>query len=61
MITNLIVISSLIFACAFLIIWGIRQDLREEIERPKHRFQDLGREYDRQCHQTEANEENRHA
>lgn len=50
MISNLIVILSMVFAGAFFLAWLLRGDLREQIEQPKHRFQDRVLQYDRQCH-----------
>lgn len=48
MISTLIVIASVVLAAAFSLAWLVRRDLREQIERPKHEFQDQLREYDRQ-------------
>ena len=50
MISNLIVILSMVFAAAFFIAWLLRRDLRERIERPKHQFQDQLLRYDQKCH-----------
>lgn len=50
MISNLIVILSMVFAGAFFLAWLLRRDVREQIEQPKHRFQDRVLQYDRQCH-----------
>ena len=46
MITDVIVLVSVGFALVFVVAWGLRPDLREWIERPKHRFQDAARRYD---------------
>jgi hypothetical protein len=50
MITNFIVISSLVLALGFTIAWLARADLRRRIEGPKHFFQQRLQQYDRQCH-----------
>lgn len=50
MISNLIVILSMVFAGAFTLTWLARQDLREQVERPKYHFQDRVSRYDHQCH-----------
>lgn len=47
MITDLIVVASLVFTVAFVAAWAALPGLREWIERPKYRFQDAVREYDR--------------
>ena len=47
MITDLIVVTSVVFTVAFVAAWWMRPDLRAWIERPKHRFQDAVRGYDR--------------
>lgn len=49
MITNIIVVSSLALAAAFVVVWLVRSDVRERVERPKHRFLDRIERYDRQC------------
>ena len=61
MITNIIVISSLVFAAAFFLVWLLRSDLREQIERPKYRFQDQLRDYDQQCEHAGSKEDSPHA
>lgn len=48
MMTNLIVFGSLAVALVYFITWIIRRDFREQIERPKHRFQDQVENYDSQ-------------
>ena len=58
MISNLIVILSMVFAGAFFLAWLLRRDLREQIEQPKHGFQDRVLEYDRQCHRHGVKEGN---
>lgn len=61
MISNLIVLLSLVFAGAYALAWLLRRDLRERIERPKHRFQDRLSQYDRQCHDAAEDEDISHA
>ena len=48
MITNVIVIASLFLALAYFLIWLVRSDFREQIERPKHQFQNQLKEYEHQ-------------
>lgn len=47
MITDIIVLASVVFTVAFVAAWMVSPGLRAWIERPKHRFQDALREYDR--------------
>lgn len=47
MITDIIVYLSLALTAAFVIAWAIRPDLREWIERPKYRFLENVRRYDK--------------
>jgi len=49
MISAIVIVSSLVLAIAFLAAWALRPDLREEIELPKHWFQDQLRRYDQRC------------
>ena len=46
MITDLIVLASVLFTVAFLVAWGLSPGLRSWLERPKHRFHDLSQDYD---------------
>ncbi|MGA1742601.1 MAG: hypothetical protein ACO4AC_10675 [Pseudohongiellaceae bacterium] len=46
MITNAIVLGSIILAVLYFLTWLIRSDFREQIERPKHHFQDRVKAYD---------------
>jgi hypothetical protein len=46
-ITDFIVVASLVFTVAFVAAWWIRPGLRAWIERPKFQFQDAVRGYDR--------------
>jgi len=45
-ITDIIVLSAIVFAAAFLVAWLARPDLRVWIERPKYRFQANVQSYD---------------
>jgi len=47
LITDIIVLSSILFAAVFAAAWLARPDLRAWIERPKHEFQASVRRYDR--------------
>jgi hypothetical protein len=47
MITNIIVIVSLVLAAAFVVAWCCSPALRRCVERPKYRFLDNVRQYDR--------------
>jgi len=47
MITDIIVLSSIAFVVVSVVAWMVSPGLRAWIERPKHRFQDAVREYDR--------------
>ena len=44
---DVIVLASMAFGAAFLLVWLLRPDVRAWLERPKHRFQDETRRYDR--------------
>lgn len=46
MITNLIVIASLVLTGAFVLAWLLSPALRARIEQPKHQFQDTLRQYE---------------
>ncbi len=61
MITNVIVFASLFLAVVYFLVWLVRSDFREQIERPKHRFQDQLKEYDshRTEHKIESKQSNR--
>jgi hypothetical protein len=55
MITDIIVLSAIVFAAAFLAAWMARPDLRAWIERPKYRFQANVQRYDHaQCGESGA-------
>ena len=47
MTAGLVVAAALLLGLAFTAAWLLRPDLRERIERPKHRFHDDVRRYDR--------------
>lgn len=47
MITTIIVVASLALAAAFTLAWLLKPALREQIEAPKHLFQERVRQYDR--------------
>tara|TARA_B110000495_G_C22376481_1_gene244064 strand:+ start:164 stop:337 length:174 start_codon:yes stop_codon:yes gene_type:complete len=55
MITNVIVFASIFLALAYFIVWLLRSDFREQIERPKHHFQDQLNEYDNHCVEDKIN------
>jgi hypothetical protein len=46
-ITDIIVLSAIVFAVAFFVAWLARPNLRAWIERPKYRFQANLQSYDR--------------
>jgi hypothetical protein len=60
MITDLIVLASVIFTVAFVVAWVASPDLRSWIERPKHRFHDRSQGYDL-AQQREAARQQEHA
>lgn len=47
MITGIIVIASLVFGVSFVIAWCCSPALRRWVERPKYRFLESVRQYDR--------------
>lgn len=47
MITDIVVLSSMVLTAAFIAAWLVSPALRAWIERPKHRFQNAVRQYDR--------------
>lgn len=47
MITDLIVLASVALTMAFVTAWAVSPSLRRRIERPKHRFLEDVRGYDR--------------
>jgi hypothetical protein len=47
MITDIIVLTSMAFALGFVAAWLVSPNLRAWIERPKHRFHEAAKEYDR--------------
>jgi hypothetical protein len=49
MISAAVIVASLVLAVAFALMFALKPDLREEVERPKHWFVDQVRRYDLQC------------
>lgn len=49
MISAIVIVASIVLGVAFTFAWRFRPGLRDEIERPKHWFQDQVRRYDRAC------------
>lgn len=60
MISDLIVLTSVGLAAAFVAAWLVSPRLRAWIERPKHRFHDAVREYDRTQRQHHVSEKPSH-
>ena len=54
---ELIVSASVAFTLAFVAAWALSSDLRARIERPKYRFLDALREFDRAHHQRTSGKE----
>jgi hypothetical protein len=52
MISNFIVISSIILALIFTLAWLARPSLRKRIEAPKHFFQEQLQQYNRELRDT---------
>jgi hypothetical protein len=50
MMLTIVVGASLVLGAAFVLVWLLRPDVREQVERPKHRFQEQVRRYDRSLH-----------
>ena len=48
MITNLVVGAAVFLSVAFVVAWLVSPRIRAWVERPKYRFQDAVREYDRE-------------
>jgi len=58
MISDLVVLASVVFAIVFVGAWLASPALRAWIERPKHRFQEAVQRYDRaQSHGRQETEE----
>jgi hypothetical protein len=47
MITTIIVVVSLVFGMVFVVAWCCSPGLRRWVERPKYRFMESVRQYDR--------------
>lgn len=60
MIINIVVSVILAFAGLFWLVWFVRRDLRDQIELPKHHFQDNVRSYDEQCRKGNMKEPQSH-
>ena len=43
---DVIVLGSIAFSAAFVVVWLLRPDVRVWLEQPKHRFQEDTRRYD---------------
>lgn len=46
MISYIVIVASLVLAAAYVLAWLIRPGFRQDIERPKHWFQNELRRYD---------------
>ncbi len=57
MITAIIVFSSVALAAVFTIAWLTNPALRQQIEHPKHCFQDQLEQYNQHCHSAPGHEE----
>jgi hypothetical protein len=57
MISSIVIIASLAFAAVYVIAWLLRPGLRQQIEQPKHWFQDELARYDQQCGQDQKEAE----
>ena len=51
MISATIVIASVVLALAYACVWCLSPRFRQQIEQPKHWFQDQLEKYDRECQQ----------
>lgn len=54
MITNAIVLGSIMLAVLYFLVWLLRSDFREQIERPKHHFQDQIKAYEQRIFDQES-------
>ena len=54
MISILIVGLSVVFAAAFWLAYLLKPGLRQQIENPKHCFQNQVQHFDQQCHATDT-------
>jgi hypothetical protein len=57
MISATIIIASVVLALAYACVWCLNPRFRQQIEQPKHWFQDQIEQYDRNCQQTAATEQ----
>ena len=51
---DVIVLGSIAFGAAFVLVWLLRPDVRVWLEQPKHRFHEDTRRYDRAAGRTHA-------
>jgi hypothetical protein len=56
MISATIVIGSVVLALTYACIWCMSPRFRQQIEQPKHWFQDQLEKYDRECQQAPPKE-----
>jgi hypothetical protein len=54
MISDIVVLASVVLAAAFIGAWIVSPGFRAWIEQPKHRFQDAVRQYDVSQHGVDA-------
>lgn len=57
MISATIIIASVVLALAYACVWCMNPRFRQQIEQPKHWFQDQLEKYDRQCQQASPTEQ----
>jgi hypothetical protein len=57
MISATIIIASVVLALAYACVWCINPRFRQQIEQPKHWFQDQLEKYDRQSQQASSTEQ----
>ena len=57
MITAIIIIASIVLAALFLWAWAFRPAFREQIEHPKHSFQQQVQAYDQHCERERGSRE----
>jgi hypothetical protein len=51
---DVIVLGSIAFGAAFVVVWLLRPDVRVWLEQPKHRFQEDTQRYDRAAGRNET-------
>ncbi|MGD8341265.1 MAG: hypothetical protein PVH89_10805 [Gammaproteobacteria bacterium] len=52
MISATIIIASVVLALVYGCVWCMSPEFRQQIEQPKHWFQDQLEKYDRECRQS---------